>query len=89
MKFHYSEERPVALNTREIRPTRANIRKKGAQTWTPQKENNAKQRENFVHKQKYFSMNNNNNAVEWKYIDLRSSVVRRLSKVNNCLKIAK
>jgi hypothetical protein len=45
-----------------------------------QKENNTEQT--------YFSVNSDN-AIAWKYIDLRSDVVRRLRKVNNCLKMGK
>jgi hypothetical protein len=39
----------------------------------PQKENNVERRESFVLKQTYFSVNNDN-AIAWKYTDLRSSV---------------
>jgi hypothetical protein len=44
------------------------------------------QRKSSVHKQMYFSLNNDNAIA---YIDLRSSAVRRFQKVINCLKIAK
>jgi hypothetical protein len=53
----------------------------------PQKENNANWRESFILKQTYFSANNDN-AIAWKYFDLRSSAVRRFQQVNNCLKMA-
>jgi hypothetical protein len=39
-----------------------------------QKENNMKWRESFILKQMYFSANNDN-AIAWKYVDLRSSAV--------------
>jgi hypothetical protein len=55
---------------------------KGAQMWTPQKEINAERRDSFGFKQTYFS-------VAWKYIDFRSSAVRRFQNVNNCLRMAK
>jgi hypothetical protein len=48
-----------------------NIHRKGAQTWTPQKENNAEQRVLFW---------NNDTTIAWKYIDLRSSAAWRFSK---------
>jgi hypothetical protein len=58
------------------------------ETWTLQKENNAKRRESFVLKQIYFNVNNDN-ALAHKYSDLESSAVKRFQKVNNCLKMAK
>jgi hypothetical protein len=70
---------------RDIRPASETIHTKGAQIWTLQNVNKAERRENFVLKQMYFSVNNDN-AVAWKYIDLRPSAVRRFQKVNNCLK---
>jgi hypothetical protein len=60
---------------------------KGAETWMPQKENNAEQRE-FILKQTRSSMNNDN-AIAWKYIDLRSSAVQQFQKMNSYLKMAK
>jgi hypothetical protein len=48
------------LLSRDIRPTSENIHTKEAQTWTPQKENNAERRESFVLKQTRFSVNNDN-----------------------------
>jgi hypothetical protein len=61
---------------------------KGAQTWTKQKENNAERIESFGLRQTHFNVNNDN-TIAWKYIDLRSSDVRRFHKVNDCLKMAK
>jgi hypothetical protein len=43
---------------KKIRRTSENTHTKGAQTWTPQKENNAEQRGSFVLKQTYFDVNN-------------------------------
>jgi hypothetical protein len=57
-------ELSVALKAREIRPICKNIRTKGAQTRTQQKENNEERNENFVDKQMYFSVNNDN-EVAW------------------------
>jgi hypothetical protein len=45
-------------------------------------------RKSPVLKQMYFSVNNDN-TVALKYIDLRSSAVRRFQNVNNCLKMTK
>jgi hypothetical protein len=45
-----------------------------------QKENNAKWRESFILKQTYF-IENNDNAIAWKYIDFRSSAGARGSVV--------
>jgi hypothetical protein len=42
--------------TRDIRATNENIYTQGAETWTPQKENNADRRE-FCSKQTHFSVN--------------------------------
>jgi hypothetical protein len=39
-------------------PTSENIHTKEAQTWTPQKENNAERRESLILKQTHFSVNN-------------------------------
>jgi hypothetical protein len=47
---------------------------KGTQTWMLQKEKNAEWRECFILKGMYFSANNDN-AIAWKYIDLRCSAV--------------
>jgi hypothetical protein len=55
-------------------PTSENIHTKGAHAWMLQKENSAEQREGFILKQMYFSVNNDN-ATAWKYINLRSSAV--------------
>jgi hypothetical protein len=44
----------------------------------------AEQRESLVLKQTYFSVKGDN-AIAWKYLDLRPSAVRRFKKVNNCL----
>jgi hypothetical protein len=57
---------PTKPGLRDICPTRENIHTKGAQTWTPQKEINAKQRERererqrerVILKQTHFSVNN-------------------------------
>jgi hypothetical protein len=43
---------------RDIRPATENIHTKGAQAWTPQKENNAERRESFILKQTHLSVNN-------------------------------
>jgi hypothetical protein len=42
----------MEVNRRDIRPTSGNIHTKGAQTWTPEKENKEKRRESFILKQK-------------------------------------
>jgi hypothetical protein len=55
-------------------PTSENIHTKGAQTWTPKKENNSEYRVLFW---RYFSANIDN-AIAWKYIDLSYSEVRSL-----------
>jgi hypothetical protein len=49
-----------------------------------QKENKAERKESSVLKQMYFSVNNNN-AITLKYIDLRSSAVRRFSRSEQLL----
>jgi hypothetical protein len=41
-----------------VSQTSENIYTTGAQTWTPQKENNAEWRESFFLKQRHFSVNN-------------------------------
>jgi hypothetical protein len=43
-----------------------------------EEENNAEWTESFVLKQTHFSVNNDN-AVTWKYIDLRSRAVGRIA----------
>jgi hypothetical protein len=61
------------------------------ETWTLQKERNMERRESLILKETNFSVNNDN-AIAWKYIDLRSrrsSAVQKFQKANNCLKMAK
>jgi hypothetical protein len=42
------------VDTREVHPTSENTHTKGAQTWMPQKANNAEQSKSFVPKETYF-----------------------------------
>jgi hypothetical protein len=49
------------------------------------KENNAERRESFILKQTHFSVNNDN-AIAWKYIDLRPCAVWQFQKSEQLLK---
>jgi hypothetical protein len=60
---------------------------KEAQTWTPQKENNAEPRESFVLKQTHFSVNND--MQQHGYTMTYYLVHCEFQTVNNCLKMAK
>jgi hypothetical protein len=66
-------------NVLYIRPTNDNTHKKKTQICTPKKGNNARRQKDLCSQTNVFNVNNDN-VIVLKYIDLRSSAVRRFSK---------